>query len=389
MATSSNYFRIGVFVLVGIGLIVTVVILVAGTALFKKTIPAETYFNESVQGLDIGAAVKYRGVTIGRVSNIGFVKDKYSQSEEGTSNPWRYVLVTMDLDPKAIRGLDLPYIELNEIIKQIVGTGMRVRLTSQGLTGVAFLEISFYDPILNPPLPIDWTPDRLYFPSAPSTLSRIENAVESMGRFMRDIDTIDLKAIAATINGLIHSLDKALAEANVKDFGQLLVQSATEMRDTLKRANKLLHAPGTENILPDAAQALASAKSMLQNGEKDYLQTMSKARSVAEHLETTSKNVEAMLASPALKKSADALPDTLENIRKASDELRRSAVELDRLLRNVNGLVADERADIATIIDDTKTLIQNFNELTGDVKRNPARLFLGEPPRKVNPERLP
>lgn len=388
MANHSNYFKIGVFVLTGVGLIVAVVVLVAGTALFKKTMPAETYFNESVQGLDIGAAVKYRGVTIGRVNSIGFVKDKYPPPE-GFPHPWRYVLVEMELNPRTLEGLDMPFNDLKETSEQIVSSGMRIRLTTQGLTGVAFLEISFYDPSLNPPLPINWTPRVLYFPSAPSTLSRIESAIESMGRFMRDIDTIDFKEIAVTINGLIHSLDKALADANVKDFGHLLVQATTELRETLKRVNKIVHAPGTETLLPDAAQAVASAKIMLQSGEKDFVQTMSKARSVAEHLDVTAKNVEILLASPALKKSADALPDTLDNISKASGDLRRSAVELERLLRNINGIVTDERADIATILDDTKTLIQNFNELTGDVKRNPARLFLSEPPRKVNPEKLP
>jgi paraquat-inducible protein B len=384
----SNYFKIGVFVLTGVGLLVGVIVIVAGSALFEKRMRAETYFNESVQGLDIGGPVKYRGVTIGRVKSIGFVKDKYPPPE-GFPQPWRYVYVEMDLDPRSLAGLDLPFNDHNAITEQIISSGMRIRLTTQGLTGVAFLELSFYDPLLNPPLPINWTPHLLYFPSAPSTLSRIESAVESMGRFMRDIDTIDFKEIAQTINGLIHSMDKALAEANVKDFGQLLVQSTTELRDALKRVNKIVHGPGTETLLPDAAQAMASAKTMLQSGEKDFVATMGKARSVAEHLDVTAKNVENLLANPALKKSAEALPETLDNVRKASDDMRRSAVELERLLRNVNGLVTDERADIAAILDDTKTLIQNFNELTGDLKRNPGRLILSDPPRKVNPEKLP
>lgn len=384
----NNYFKIGVFVLTGVGLLVAVIVIVAGSALFEKRISAETYFNESVQGLDIGAPVKYRGVTIGRVKSIGFVKDKYPPPE-GFPHPWRYVYVEMDLHPRALAGLDLPFNDHNAIIEQIISSGMRIRLTTQGLTGVAFLELSFYDPLLNPPLPINWTPRELYFPSAPSTLSRIESALESMGRFMRDIDTIDFKEIAKTINGLIHSMDKALADANVKDFGQLLVQSTTELRDALKRVNKIVHGPGTDTLVPDAAQAMASAKTMLQSGEKDFVAAMGKARSVAEHLDVTAKNVENLLANPALKKSAEALPETLDNVRKASDDMRRSAVELERLLRNVNGLVTDERADIATILDDTKTLIQNFNELTGDLKRNPGRLIFSDPPRKVNPEKLP
>ena len=42
---------------------------------FKRTVTIETYFDESVQGLDVGSAVKYRGVQIGRVTRIGFTCD--------------------------------------------------------------------------------------------------------------------------------------------------------------------------------------------------------------------------------------------------------------------------------------------------------------------------
>ena len=51
-----------------------------------------------------------------------------------------------------------------------VERGLRVRLAPQGITGTSYLEIDYVDPP-PPMLPIDWTPDNVYIPSAPSTVT--------------------------------------------------------------------------------------------------------------------------------------------------------------------------------------------------------------------------
>src|SRR3982750_583162 len=61
MAERANYFKLGLFV---IGAIVAgiLVLLVIGTGRFlQKRVTIETYFNESVQGLDIGSQFKKPG----------------------------------------------------------------------------------------------------------------------------------------------------------------------------------------------------------------------------------------------------------------------------------------------------------------------------------------
>ena len=58
-----------------------------------------------------------------------------------------------------------------------VERGLRTRLTSQGVTGTAYIEVDYLDPAKYPPLPIDWVPEHPYIPSAPSVLSRIVNSV--------------------------------------------------------------------------------------------------------------------------------------------------------------------------------------------------------------------
>jgi hypothetical protein len=67
------YARVGALVLVGIALAVAFVVFLAGGRGLQATEVFETYFEESVQGLDVGAPVRYRGVAIGRVTQIGLV----------------------------------------------------------------------------------------------------------------------------------------------------------------------------------------------------------------------------------------------------------------------------------------------------------------------------
>ena len=79
MSAQANYFKLGLFV---IGAMVALascssLIIGIGTLVPVEASSIETYFNESVQGLDVGSKVKYRGVVVGEVTRIGFTYIKY------------------------------------------------------------------------------------------------------------------------------------------------------------------------------------------------------------------------------------------------------------------------------------------------------------------------
>jgi hypothetical protein len=101
MSQKANYFRLGIFIIAASAILVAIILaLGAGTA-FKRTVTIETYFDESVQGLDVGSAVKYRGVQIGRVTRIGFTGSTY-QDDLPMKNRRQYVLVEAELQPELI-----------------------------------------------------------------------------------------------------------------------------------------------------------------------------------------------------------------------------------------------------------------------------------------------
>lgn len=65
---TAQYYRLGLFVMIGAAALVAVILVFGARNLFTKTITAETYIKESVQGLDVGAPVRFRGVRIGQIS---------------------------------------------------------------------------------------------------------------------------------------------------------------------------------------------------------------------------------------------------------------------------------------------------------------------------------
>ena len=85
-----SYFKIGLFVISAtiIG-VLGVVVLGVGT-IFQKRTWVETYIDESVQGLDVGSPVKFRGVPVGKVEQITLTSVEYSTRR-------RYVVVRIGL----------------------------------------------------------------------------------------------------------------------------------------------------------------------------------------------------------------------------------------------------------------------------------------------------
>src|ERR1041384_7479685 len=89
---NTSYFKIGVFIITATVLFVIGIVLLGGGAFLKKKNVIETYIDESVQGLDVGSAMKFRGVPVGQVDQITLTSVEYRTQR-------RYVLVRAGVSP--------------------------------------------------------------------------------------------------------------------------------------------------------------------------------------------------------------------------------------------------------------------------------------------------
>jgi len=138
-----SYFKIGIFVISAVVIgIIGVVVLGVGTIFQKKNI-VETYIDESVQGLDVGSPLKFRGVPVGRVEQISLTSAEYATRRE-------YVVVRMSISSNMFQ---FPVNDPTSAqLKEALDRGFRIRIAPQGLPGVAYLEADYLDPERNPPI---------------------------------------------------------------------------------------------------------------------------------------------------------------------------------------------------------------------------------------------
>src|ERR1700687_5577384 len=94
MSVKANQFRIGIFVLAGVGIRAVRVFLFGIRGTFEPMYRFETYVTGDVAGLSKGSAVKIRGVAVGKVKQIGFSWRLYGDS------PPRCVVVRFEIEEK-------------------------------------------------------------------------------------------------------------------------------------------------------------------------------------------------------------------------------------------------------------------------------------------------
>ena len=242
---TAQYYRLGLFVMIGAAALVAVILVFGARNLFTKTITAETYIKESVQGLDVGAPVRFRGVRIGQISFIGLTGSIYEEKIPPAQRK-QYVLVRMQLDlGDRSREFDDDYLE------KLVRDGLRAQIRGQGITGVNYMELDFVtDPSKLRELPFTWTPDYPVVPSQPSPVNILLDNVEAA---LQNFNHLNLGETQKNVDLLLTNLNGMIAGSDGKGNG--LNESVKELNQLM---NKLNRATENQELMVMVEQLTAS-----------------------------------------------------------------------------------------------------------------------------------
>lgn len=347
MDDAKGLFRLGLFVIVSLATLLTILFVLGGRSLFQPSFVFETYFDGSVAGLEIGAPVQFRGVPLGQVSAIAGSGAIYEQ-DVPVDQRKGYIVVEAKVagDPDQVE-------QWREELEAYIKRGLRAQTQLAGVTGQQYLSLDFFDPRKHPPLEITWTPRHPYVPSAPSIAGQI---IGKLQKLMASLDEADIQALGENLNALVATLNTKLAELPVSDLSAEIEAVLKEARKTLARLDDALAEAPVDAAVRNVAAAAA--------------------------------RLDAVLAAPGIEQTvanSAALTGRLRNFAE-SGSLERVVEDLDRTIARIDALVGDNQYDVRVIVRDLRATADNLRLLSESAKRYPGGVIFGGPPEKV---RLP
>ena len=325
------FLRVGLLALSAIALAIGFVVYLTAGQFGTKSDYFETYVGESIVGLDVGAAVRFRGVQIGRVTEISLAAAVYDVPE-ARANRYAMQLVVIRFAVERTRVARITSLE------DMIAGGLRTRIASQGITGVTYLEIDILDPARYPPIQVPWKPRYDHIPAVPSTITQVTSAAEQI---MRRLEALDIERLINNAAGLMGDLRRQVTDGEVattlREAGETLAEIRTELRKVR---------------LEDTAAEL---------------------RGAIANMGDAGRSAQELLASRELRDALVRIPAAV------------TALELT--LRTARGTTTDLQADLSPLMRDLRSSVANLRDTTEALRRSPSQTLLGAPPPPPNRDR--
>jgi phospholipid/cholesterol/gamma-HCH transport system substrate-binding protein len=298
MPGKTSKFLIGLFVMGGIIIGAGIIVWIGASKYFQKGATYVTFFDESVQGLQLDSSVKYRGVDVGRVERIRVAPD------------YKLVEVVMK-------------VELEGDLQQ----NTVAQLKTAGITGIVFIELDRKrpeDPDRSPH--IDFAAEYPIIPSRPSELRQILSGVDEV---LQNIKKIDFKGLSDQFKSVGKATENLLAGKKMNNIMTNLEATSASMERTVAKIDATVTDGKLDDILTEARNSLVETKSLIAGVRKEVeslklADTAEKANQLVEGIDRRSRAI------------TTELRVTSENLQQASETLQ---MLLDRLNTTPSDLI--------------------------------------------------
>lgn len=241
MSQKNNVRMIGIFVVGGILLLVAGIAAFATTELFSRRLQYVMYFDSSLNGLDIGSPVSFRGVDIGYVTNIVMEIDS---ARNDVNTP-----VFVEIDPTRFKVSNFSD-QLNLLTEppmtRMIEKGLRAQLQTQSfITGQMYIELEFH-----PSFPAVLRAGKeVYVDEIPTIPSQLDQVQATLRNVLERIRKLDMEKLLAAMVGTLETSHAAAYEfyevtskvnAKIDSILMNVDGASAESREAMVQAQKTL-----------------------------------------------------------------------------------------------------------------------------------------------------
>ena len=273
--SNPNYFRLGLFVFAGFAAILALILVFGTGQLFKKTMMAETYIEQSVTGLDIGAPVRFRGVKLGQVTSISLSGMMY-ESEIPLAERKEYVVVRMRLDG-----------DQNEILGPTgkLPPDLRARVKSQGITGVNYVELDYVRDMVNyKTLPYNWKPQYIVIDALPSQTDIFFSGVRKV---LDNLGEMDLAVTQKKFDELLVNLNTIIGGDGKNNAG--IAKSVERLNVLLGRIDEVANKTELELLMREVIATTIALRQLLSSVQGDTISSVENLKQITDQLNDLAK----------------------------------------------------------------------------------------------------
>ena len=308
---------IGIFVVGSFALVVVAILVVSSGSLFKKPVRFVCMFQGNVNGLRIGAPVKFKGVQIGTVEEIKLSLDPSEGELRPDLKELRLpVIIGIDREMITQRGgtghaLSQPGLE------DMVARGMRAQLDTESLlTGLLFVDLDLHP---NAPLNLALIPGSGDLREIPTVRTNLEEIQKQATDALAKLDRIDLNKMVTSITNAADSINNLTGSQDLKD-------TLASLRQTVPNLNRTI--TSLRATLDNANERITPLVASLQKSSEDANATMKDTRDAL--LEVKANLDSDSPLSVNINTALEELADTTRSVGELTDYLQRNPGSLVR-----------------------------------------------------------
>ena len=214
MSSRTGSALLGAFVIGALVIAVVGALFIGGGGFNKERSTVIMAFDGSLRGLNVGAPVALRGVTIGQVTDIDLLLDPSKRDLT--------MVVEAEIEASNVQMLDR--VDEN-IAHDLIDRGLRAQLNTQSLlTGLLYVQLDFYPDNEARLANLDWGVPEI--PTIPTELEQLRNSLEKI-----DYGEIadSLNRIASGMDALLNNPDMQALPGAARDTMLAIEKASTEL----------------------------------------------------------------------------------------------------------------------------------------------------------------